>query len=314
MFLSQIKASTTKLDASLGNTLMTDLYMNWDKKYSVTNFPPAKKFFGKIDRDKNRHILSDQIHKVPKIQRLVIAVEEQVGDITVDIVWLIKKTIVDDGFQEWHQDFKHKITKTIVVNVSIVYTEDDLVPVLVFNDDDVKSPELVLGKRIKHRELRWAALAEGWKLVAKSKSKNPSPYLQAYLDCRICSPNKQNQICALGERYKHGYTYGQDWYLSNFVAGFCVLVQHNIHDELPSYQSPGVTVKYIECTQVPKVPMTQADVKIFHQVTHFVSTFYDRSHFAVLLFDLEAHHVTVYDGLPCNLKKWENHIFYILRK
>ena len=88
----------------------------------------------------------------------------------------------------------------------------------------------------------------------------------------------------------------------------------NIHDELPSYQSLGVTVKYIECTQVPKVPMTQADVKIFHQVMHFVSTVYDRSHFAVLLFDLEARHVTVYDGLPCNLKKWENHISYILWK
>jgi hypothetical protein len=103
-----------------------------------------------------------------------------------------------------------------------------------------------------------------------------------------------------------------DWYLSNFVAGFCVLVQHNIHDELPGYQSPGVTVKYIECTQVPKVPMTQADVKIFHQVMHFVSTVYDHSNFTVLLFDLEACHVTVYDGLPCNLKKWENHISYIL--
>jgi hypothetical protein len=65
-------------------------------------------------------------------------------------VWLIKKTIADDGFQEWHQDFKHKITKTIVVNVGVVSTVDDLVPVLVPHDDDAKSPKLVLGKRIKH--------------------------------------------------------------------------------------------------------------------------------------------------------------------
>ena len=198
-----MKHTQGKLDASLVNTLMTDLYMNRDKEYSATNFPPAKKFFGKIDRDKNRHILKDQIHKVPKIQHLDIAIEEQVGNITVDSVWLIKKTIANDGFQEWHQDFKHKITKTIVVNVSCVSTEDNLVPVLVVNDDDVKSPKFVLGKRIKQSELQWAALAEGWKLlVAKSKSKNPSPYLQAYLDCHICSPNKQNQICALGERYE----------------------------------------------------------------------------------------------------------------
>ncbi len=72
---SNMKHTQGKLDASLVNTLMTDLYMNRDKEYSATNFPPAKKFFGKIDRDKNRHILSDQIHKVPKIQRLVLAIE-----------------------------------------------------------------------------------------------------------------------------------------------------------------------------------------------------------------------------------------------
>ena len=60
--------------------------------------------------------------------------------------------------------------------------------------------------------------------------------------------------------------------------------------------------------------MTKADVVTFHQVTHFVSTVYDRSHFAVLLFDLEVHCVTMYDSLPCDLKKWENHISYILWK
>ncbi len=74
-------------------TLITDLYMNWDEDYSATKFPPAKNFFGKVDRDKNRHILHDQIHKVPKIQRLVLAIEEEVGDITVDSVWLIKRPL-----------------------------------------------------------------------------------------------------------------------------------------------------------------------------------------------------------------------------
>jgi hypothetical protein len=62
---------------------MTDLYINWDEEYSATKFPPAKNFLGN-DRDKNRHILHDQIHKVPKIQRLVLAIEEEVGDITLD--------------------------------------------------------------------------------------------------------------------------------------------------------------------------------------------------------------------------------------
>jgi hypothetical protein len=34
----------------------------------------------------------------------------------------------------------------------------------------------------------------------------------------------------------------------------------------------------------------------------------------VLLFDIEARQVIVYDGLPCRLAKWEAHISYILRR
>ena len=56
-------------------TLMTNLYINWDEEYSTTKFPPAKNFLEKIDRDKNHQILCDQIHKVPKIQRLVLVIE-----------------------------------------------------------------------------------------------------------------------------------------------------------------------------------------------------------------------------------------------
>ncbi len=106
--------SQETLNASFLHTLMTDIYVNRDEEYSSMKFPPAKKFFGDIDRDKNCHILSDRIHKLPRIQRLVLAIEEEVGDITVNSVWLIKKTMGDDGFQEWHQDFKHKITKQLL--------------------------------------------------------------------------------------------------------------------------------------------------------------------------------------------------------
>jgi hypothetical protein len=298
-----------KLNASFVNNLMTDLYLNWDEEYSATKFPTAKKFFGDIDQAKNRHILSHQIPYVPKIHCLVLKIEEEVGDITVDSVWLIKKTITDDGFQEWQQDFKHKITKTIVVNVGVV--EDNARPYLVVNNDEEEYVELLPPP--SENTDRWIPIAQGWQ-VSETKKK-PHPYLQAYLDCRICSPNKSNQICALGAKYRHAYTYGQDWYMANFIGGFCVLVVHSVHDEVPSYKTRGVYVKNLVVPQVPKVPLTQADVvKFGDHVTHFVSTVYDRSHFAVLLFNLEARHVTVYDGLPCDLKKWENNVTYILRK
>ena len=101
------------------NGLGEDLFLEWDRKYSADQFPPASKFLGRVDKAKNRLILKHQIHLLPKIERLVFAFEEKFSDITVDSVWLIKKTKQDDGFQEWHQDMKTKITNTIVVNVGI---------------------------------------------------------------------------------------------------------------------------------------------------------------------------------------------------
>ncbi len=41
-------------------------------------------------------------------------------NLTINIVWLIQKSKEDYGFQEWHRDFKYKITATIVVNVGAV--------------------------------------------------------------------------------------------------------------------------------------------------------------------------------------------------
>ena len=105
-----------QFDPSKLKGLSEDLFLRWDDKYAADKFPPATKFFGRIDKAKNRHILKHQILQVPKIEQLVFAFEEEVGDITVDSVWLIQKTREDNGFQEWHQDMKHKCTKTIVVN------------------------------------------------------------------------------------------------------------------------------------------------------------------------------------------------------
>jgi hypothetical protein len=91
--------------------------------YSADQFPPASKFLGQVDKAKNRHILKHQIHLLPKIERLVLSFEEKFNDVTVDSVWLIKKTKQDDGFQE---DMKTKITRTIVVNVGSGVNEDKM--------------------------------------------------------------------------------------------------------------------------------------------------------------------------------------------
>lgn len=109
------------IEESQLTNLTQDLFDNWDTTYSADKFPPAKKFQGiKVDRGKNRHILYDQIPHVPKIHQLVLKFEENLDFLTVNSVWIIKKTREDDGFQGWHQDMKHRITTTIVVNVGVV--------------------------------------------------------------------------------------------------------------------------------------------------------------------------------------------------
>ena len=101
--------------------LTQDLFDNWDTTYSADKFTPAKYFQGaKVDREKNRHILYDQIHLVPKIHQLVLLFQDKLDFLTVNSVWLIKKSREDDGFQGWHQDMKHRVTTTIVVNVGAV--------------------------------------------------------------------------------------------------------------------------------------------------------------------------------------------------
>ena len=47
-------------------------------------------------------------------------------DITADSVWIIKKEGEEDGFQEWHQDMKNKIVTTIVMNIGVFISQDEV--------------------------------------------------------------------------------------------------------------------------------------------------------------------------------------------
>jgi len=113
------------LNEAIVSGLTRDLVSKWDDNddhgFSVKKFPPTKEFLGKgIDKTKNRYIRFKDIAKLPRLQRVTTEIEDRIGNITVDSVWLIKKMRTDDGFQEWHQDMKHNITTTVIVNVGVV--------------------------------------------------------------------------------------------------------------------------------------------------------------------------------------------------
>jgi hypothetical protein len=47
------------------------------------------------------------MNKVPKIERLVSDLEDELSDVTIDSVWLVKKTKKDVAIKQWHLGMKH---------------------------------------------------------------------------------------------------------------------------------------------------------------------------------------------------------------
>ena len=293
-----------RFDPSKLKGLSEDLFLHWDDNYSADKFPPATKFFGRIDKGKNRHILQDQIHQVPKIEQLVFAFEEEVGDITVDSVWLIKKTREDDGFQEWHQDMKHKLTKTIVVNVGT-----GVVSVKAKSDDEVEVISPVISKVLSNKY--FYSVADAWKHLEKVNPRDM--FMYCHLNCKACSPDAKFSILVGNDKFIHRYTTSQDWYQYEFICAFLALVQHSFHTELPSYLPPGNGVTMIR-TPHPHAEIRESEVVVLDGMTHLVSVAFARNHFAVLLYDIEGRAVVVYDGLNYPLKTWQYHITHTLRK
>ncbi len=120
------------LDASTLTELRDDLIENWDTLFSHTNYRPCKKFTGSsIDRASNRQIHKKHFHEVPLLKNLVDTFESMLPYLSVNLVWLLRKSKKGDGFQGWHKDFSlgGQITKTIVVNVGSKETQNEDTPV-----------------------------------------------------------------------------------------------------------------------------------------------------------------------------------------
>ncbi len=104
---------------SLSNDVLTD----WDSSYPIATFPPCKFFGGvRINQESNRQIHRSQFHLLPHIVTLVNYFEGIDKTLSVDQVWLIRKSDSEEGCQRWHQDVpklegERSIVKTIVVNL-----------------------------------------------------------------------------------------------------------------------------------------------------------------------------------------------------
>jgi len=326
--------------------LVNDLLHHWDDTYSAERFPPSSKFQDiKIDKAKNRHILSHHIHLLPMIQQLCLAFEEIVGGITVDSVWVMMKTNEDDGFQGWHQDLPHKISTTIVVNVGVAtvtrkplakgydteeevdnYTDylmdeleaekssgrHNLDSVVKINNEVYHGGEVDVwdgrGSELGRVSAGYALLSveEGW---AQLSGKNHDGWLPCRLHCKEClAMTGRVVIIPVGNTaYCNRYKDSQAWYAQSFITGFVGLVQHDYHISDPPFKNPKNRIMLVaRHSYLP--PKTPDDLLDHGDATHLVSTAYNKDHFVVLHYDILNQEVIVYDGLRMSIDSWAKQI------
>ncbi len=117
------------MDESTLSELRDDLLNNWEILYSNPEYRPCKNFSGApVDRESNWQIYRKIFTQVPLLKNLVDTFETLLPYLSVDLMWLLRKSKEGDGFQGWHKDFYivGQITKTIVINVGskVINNED----------------------------------------------------------------------------------------------------------------------------------------------------------------------------------------------
>jgi hypothetical protein len=116
------------LDKSPLLALRDDLINNWDINYSNANFQPCRIFSGgAVKRTSNRQIQNKIFTQVPLLKNLADTFETMFPFLSVDLVWLLRKSKEGDGFQVWHKDFLlgQHIPIPIVINLGSKEKEDE---------------------------------------------------------------------------------------------------------------------------------------------------------------------------------------------
>ena len=92
---------------------------------------------GPVDRASNRQIYKKHFNQVPLLKNLVDTFETMLPCLSVDLVWLLRKSKEGDVFQGWHKDFYMggQITKTIVINVGSKVINNEETSMSLENDE-----------------------------------------------------------------------------------------------------------------------------------------------------------------------------------
>ncbi len=90
-----------------------------------------------MDRASNRQIYKNLFNQVPLLKNLVDTFETMLPYLSINLVWLLRKSKEGDGFQGWHKDFYMggQITKTIAINVGIKVINNEVTSASLENNE-----------------------------------------------------------------------------------------------------------------------------------------------------------------------------------
>ncbi len=109
--------------------------------------------------------------------------------------------------------------------------------------------------------------------------------------------------------YEHCLRFSQDWYGTEFITGFAVMIQHDAHLSTPNYKNADrvMMVFYM----YPKRQVME--ILPYDNAMHFVSVVFHKQHYAVLYYNIANHSVTVFDGLNMDIQKWQDHVIHTVK-
>ena len=149
-----------------------------------------------------------------------------------------------------------------------------------------------------------------------SSGRVPVRYLNCSLTCKLC-----NDYCGLhtgvysrvwlpDDKLIDRYISSQDWYETEFIQGFALLVLHDAHSRQPPHPTDHLVMPVVN--MYPNSAIHKVQKFDVVNTTHFVSVVFAKNHFAVLYYDLAGRTVSVFDGLDWDVKNWTQHITHTL--
>ncbi len=148
------------------------------------------------------------------------------------------------------------------------------------------------------------SIAEAWERINNlNREVKNNNVLSCCLYCDDCCHGGNLIVTVGNSSYEHCLRFFQDWYGTEFITGFAVMIQHDAHLSTPNYKNAD-RVMMVFCTYPKRQVM---EIVPYGNAIHFVSVVFHEQHYAVFYYNIANCSVTVFDGLNMNIQKCYSH-------